>query len=100
MKNEMLAALRNLSDDQLVTSLKTLIGHERDVTAQVVAHLAELDTRDVYVREGYRSLYVYCRDALGLSEWEAYARIEVARAARRFPLILDLLADGSVHLTP
>jgi hypothetical protein len=69
------------------------------VTAQVVAHIAELDTREVYVREGYRSLYVYCRDALGLSEWEAYTRIEVARAARRFPLILDLLADGSVHLT-
>ena len=95
----MLAALRSFSDDDLVTSLKTLIGQERDVTAQVVAHIAELDTREVYVREGYRSLYVYCRDALGLSEWEAYARIEVARAARRFPLILDLLADGSVHLT-
>ena len=28
------------------------------------------------------SLFVYCRDALGLSEWEAYNRIEVARAAR------------------
>jgi len=99
MKNEMLAALRSFSDDDLVSSLKTLIRQERDVTAQVVAHVAELDTREVYVREGYRSLYVYCRDALGLSEWEAYARIEVARAARRFPLILDLLADGSVHLT-
>jgi hypothetical protein len=98
MKNEMLAPLRNFSDDDLVASLRTLIGQERDVTAQVVAHM-ELDTREVYLREGYRSLYVYCRDALGLSEWEAYARIEVARAARRFPLILDLLADASVHLT-
>jgi len=99
MKTEMLAALRHFSDDDLVTSLKTLVGQERDVTAQVVAHIAELDTREVYLREGYRSLYVYSRDALGLSEWEAYARIEVARAARRFPLILDLLADGSLHLT-
>jgi hypothetical protein len=36
---------------------------------------------------------------LGLSEWEAYNRIEVARAARRFPMILDLLAEGSVGLT-
>src|SRR5439155_26446720 len=31
--------------------------------------------------------------------WEAYNRIEVARAARRFPVILDLLAEGSVNLT-
>jgi hypothetical protein len=34
---------------------------------------------------------VYCQAVLGLSEWEAYARIETSRAARRFPVILDLL---------
>lgn len=95
----MFVSIGRLSDNDLVRSLKTLIGGERELVAQVVAHIAELDTRDVHIREGYRSLYVYCRDALGLSEWEAYARIEVARAARRFPLILDLLADGAVHLT-
>ena len=64
-----------------------------------MAHLAELDTRDVFLREGYSSLFVYCRDALGMSEGEAYNRIEVARAARRFPVVLDMLSDGRVHLT-
>jgi selenophosphate synthase len=29
----------------------------------------------------------------------AYGRIEAARAARRFPTILELLADGSITLT-
>jgi 5-methylcytosine-specific restriction endonuclease McrA len=33
------------------------------------------------------------------SEHAAYNRIEAARAARRFPLILERLADGSIHLT-
>jgi hypothetical protein len=42
---------------------------------------------------------VYCRDALGLSEGESYNRIEVARAARRFPVILEMLAAGTVNLT-
>jgi hypothetical protein len=79
--------------------VKRLIARERDVTAELIAHLAELETRDVYLREGYPSLFVYCRDALGLSEWEAYNRIEVARAARQFPLILEMLGEGSVHLT-
>jgi len=79
--------------------LKGLVARDHDLTAQIVAHLAELDTRDVFLREGYGSLFVYCRDALGLSEWEAYNRIEVARAARRFPVILDMLAEGSVNLT-
>jgi hypothetical protein len=53
----------------------------------------------VHLREGYESLYVYCRDALGLSEGESYNRIEVARAARRFPVILEMLAAGAVNLT-
>ncbi len=34
-----------------------------------------------------------------LSEHAAYGRIEAARAARRFPIILERLAEGSVTLT-
>jgi hypothetical protein len=44
----------------------------------------------VQLREGYTSLFVYCRDVLGLSEGEAYNRTEVARAARRLPVIFAL----------
>jgi hypothetical protein len=99
MQNDILTSLTRLSDAELMTRLKSLVARERDATAQIVAHLAELDTRDVYLREGYGSLHAYCRDALGLSDGEAYNRIEVARAARRFPVILELLAAGAVNLT-
>ena len=99
MQNDILTSLTRLSDTQLVAQVKSLVARERGVTAQLVAHLAELDTRDVHLREGYDSLYVYCRDALGLSEGESYNRIEVARAARRFPIILEMLAAGAVNLT-
>ena len=99
MKNDILTSLTRLSDAELVARVKSLVARERDATAHLVAHLAELDTRDVHLREGYESLYVYCRDALGLSEGESYNRIEVARAARRFPVILEMLAAGAVNLT-
>jgi len=99
MPNELLVALSRLSDPDLVARLKSLTASERETTAQLVAHLAELDTRDIHLREGFPSLFVYCRDVLGLSEHEAYNRIDAARAARRFPVILDLLAEGAVHLT-
>ena len=79
--------------------MKALFAREREATAEPIAHLTEMDTREVHLREGYPSLFVYRRDALGLSEWEAYNRIEVARTARRFPVILEMLANGSVHLT-
>jgi hypothetical protein len=99
MKNDIFGSLSLLSDAALVAGLKSFLARERSDTAGIVAHLAELDTRDVFLREGYTSLFVYCRDALGMSEGEAYNRIEVARAARRFPVVLDMLTDGRVHLT-
>jgi len=99
MQNDILISLTRLSDAELVARVKSLVARERDATAHLVAHIAELDTRDVHLRQGYESLYVYCRDALGLSEGEAYNRIEVARAARRFPIILEMLGAGAVNLT-
>jgi hypothetical protein len=99
MEHNLLATLTHLPDAELMARVKTLITREREAGAELIAHLAELDTRDLHLRQGYASLYVYCRDALGLSEWEAYNRIEVARAARRFPVILEMLAEGSVNLT-
>src|SRR5688572_33199499 len=99
MENDILARLTRLPDGQLLAQVKTLIARERGVTAELIAHLAELDTREAHLREGYPSLYVYCRDSLRLSEWEAYNRIEVARTARRFPVILGMLMEGAVNLT-
>src|SRR4029453_5353691 len=65
----------------------------------LVAHVAELDTRDVHLRAGHGSLFAYCREGLALSEQEAYNRIAVARAARRFPLVLEMLEAGVLNLT-
>ncbi len=39
------------------------------------------------------------RRVLHLAEHAAYNRIEVARAARRFPIILTLLTKGDIHLS-
>ena len=98
MQSDLLASLRRLSDDELVARVKDLVAGERGGMVLVVAHLAELDTRDVHYRLGHGSLFAYCRDVLGLSEQEAYNRIAVARAARRYPVILlQMLEDGSAQ---
>jgi hypothetical protein len=99
MGNDLLASLRQLSDTELVARVRDLAARERGVMVVLVAHLAELDTRDVHLRAGHGSLFAYCRDVLGLSEQEAYNRIAVARAVRRFPVILEMLEAGAVNLT-
>lgn len=92
-------SLTHLPDRALLDEAQKVVAHERRATAQVIALLMELDARRLYLCEGYASLFVYCTQALHLSEHATYGRIEAARAARRFPLILDLLADGSITLT-
>jgi hypothetical protein len=51
---ELLESLRRLSDDELVANLKSLAARERRATALVVAHLAELDTRDLHCARAIR----------------------------------------------
>ena len=88
-----------LSDAELLTRLKALARQERDATAHVIAHLALVDARRLYLPEGCSSMFTYCTQVLRYSEGAAYARIEVARAVRRFPVILERLAEGSLNLT-
>ncbi len=94
-----LSSFTALSDAQLLDQVRALSDRERQATAQLIASLAELDARRLYLGEGCSSLFTYCTQMLHLSEHAAYGRIEAARAAKRFPLILDLLADGSITLT-
>lgn len=95
----MLASLTRLSGADLLAEVARLAAREREATAALIAHLAELDARRLYLTEGCASLFTYCTQVLHLSEHAAYGRIEAARAARRYPVLLERLADGSVTLT-
>ena len=87
-----------LSDEALIDRVLALATHERRATAQLVAALAEVERRKLYLPLGYSSLFVYCTRALHLSEHAAYNRIEAARAASLYPSILESLAEGSITL--
>jgi hypothetical protein len=89
----------HLSDAQLMVALKSAANGERQATARLIVLLAEVDTRRLYLGEGCSSLFTYGTQVLHLSEHAAYGRIEAARAARRFPVILDLLTEGALTLT-
>src|SRR5437667_4593866 len=100
MNTNILATAAGLSDRDLIARLYALAGRERQASVELVAHLAVLDARPaVYAGLGYGSLFSYCTQSLRLSEAAACNRIEAARACRRFPVILDLLASGEMTLT-
>jgi hypothetical protein len=88
----------HLPDAELVATAKSHAGGERESTALLIADIAELDRRRLYLPAGYPSMFVYCTEVLLLSEAASYNRIEVARAARRFPAILEMLSEGRLNL--
>jgi hypothetical protein len=92
-------ALTSLTDDSLLRRLLELIGQSRRVEAEVVAHIGEVDARRLYAREAAPSMFAYCTGVLHLSEAEAYLRITVARASREHPILVEMLADGRLHLS-
>jgi hypothetical protein len=88
-----------LSDSEVLARIGDAARDERRATARLIALLIELDARRLYLGEGCSSLFTYCAQILHLSEHAAYNRIGTARAARRFPAILDLVECGAVTLT-
>lgn len=90
--------LKSFSNDVLLERLKELVRQEREDTAAVVEHLAEVDSRDFINGKGYSSLFVYAVKVLGYSEPSAYHRIRAARAIKKKPELLPLLKSGELHL--
>ena len=91
--------LRSVPDDELLRRLGSLVHQSRAVEHDLVAHIAEVDARKLYAREACPSMFVYCTNVLHLSDAEAYLRIAAARVSLLHPVILKLLADGSLNLT-
>ena len=91
--------LIQLTDDALVEETMRAAERERRSTADLLALLIELERRALPLSLGYSSMFVYCTRALLMSEQAAYRRITAARAAKRYPVILELLAGGELTLS-
>lgn len=88
-----------IPDEQLLADTLRAAGDERTATVRLLALLSEIDARRLYLGVGCSSLFTYCTRVLRLSEHAAYGRIEAARVARAYPVILGMLADGALTLT-
>jgi hypothetical protein len=93
------ASLARLPDRDLLRALHELVARDREVEAELLAHLGEVEARALYLEEGCASMFAYCTEILHFSEAIAYHRIHSARAARAYPLLLERLRRGELHLS-
>jgi hypothetical protein len=92
-------SLAHLSDDQVLTNTRCLVGKSNQVFAALLVHLAEVETRGIHRTRRCASLYTYCIYELRFSEDAAARRSSAARLVKQFPILFDAIAGGELHLT-
>ena len=88
-----------MADEVLVREVAAVVARGNRLTARLLVVLAEVERRDLHLKEGRSSLFAYCVERLGMAEGAAYKRVWAARVGRRFPLVLAMIARGEIHLT-
>ena len=92
-------SLEGLSTEALTSSAEKLVRAEKRNVALLIAHIAEMSRRKTYLECGYKNLFDYCVKRLRLSEGSVALRIQVANVSRRFPQLLQSLAQNCISLT-
>jgi 5-methylcytosine-specific restriction endonuclease McrA len=91
--------LAHLSDSELLSNTRSLVGSSNQLFAALLAHLAEVDARGLHRTRACSSLYTYCIYELRFSEDCAARRAGAAKLVKRFPPLLEAIAQGELHLT-
>jgi len=96
---EELEIVKRLTDNELVVRVRHCVREDRRVSAQLLAHLGEIEARGLHRDLGYESMFEYAVRVLHMSDSEAGLRLHAARFARKFPASLEMLSRGELHLT-
>jgi len=92
-------SLANLSERQLLHRFGDLVRQDHRHTAQLLAAIAEIDKRKLWAKHACPSMFAFCVERFHMSESMTAKRIWAARTARRFPVILQMVSRGELHLS-
>ncbi len=88
-----------LDNSALLASTRDVVRRSNELTAELLIHLAEVESRGLYRDQAFPTLFAYCMGELGLSEDVTYNVTTVARLAKQFPELLTGLREGRLHLS-
>ena len=93
------SSLRHLDRNHLLRDFSALVDRERRDTATLLAYIAEIDRRKLYLEHACPSMFAFCTTRFHMSGAMAAKRIRAGRAAYAFPCIFDMVACGELHLS-
>jgi len=91
--------LAHVPNPVLLRNLFWLATRDRQLTALLLAHIAEVEARRLYAEAGYHSMHAYCMGELRMSDDVAGKRIHAAHTARDYPAIFEAVADGRLNVS-
>ena len=91
--------IKQLSNKELLSHTKLLVKKERCIHIQVLRHLAEIDSRKLFFKQGFFSLFDYAVRELGYSEGAAYRRIKAMKLCCALPETANRLQSGRLSLS-
>lgn len=91
--------LKHLTDKALLIDTKILATEYREVTAKLLHHLREIESRKLYSELGYSSLFYYVVNELGFDEASATRRVKAARLLSLKPDIEQKIESGELTLS-
>lgn len=91
--------LKNLSNELLVSRIRSIVAEERKITLQVLLLINEAAKRRVYAELGYPSAFEWLVKDLGYSESSAMRRLNSARRLFEDPAIAPKIESGELNIT-
>jgi hypothetical protein len=88
-----------LSNDNLISAVRTLVKEERRITREILDHINEVEKRRLYADLGFSSIFDWLAKDLGYSESAAYRRMQAARILCAVPEAAEKLESGALGLT-
>jgi hypothetical protein len=96
---DLVSKIERMSNFEVSESIEKVFRRERHLQADFILLLNEISTRRLHVQMGYSSLMVYCVKHFHLTEFSAYKRMQIARASRTFPSLIDAIRTKKLSLT-
>ncbi len=84
---------------KLLDETRSLLAARAENTADLLQHLAEIDSRRLYEPAAFPSMLAFCVGELRMAEDSAEKKIQAVRAIQRCPALLDAIADGKLTLS-
>jgi hypothetical protein len=89
----------SFSNFEVEQTIDKFFKSERLCQINFILLLNEVYKRRLYMEAGFSSTLQYCVQKFGMTEHSAYKRIQLAKVATKFPVVLEALKERKLSLT-